>query len=321
MPKGLRKLVRSAKYFEESSQVFATELRRIEFGDVLLWTTLFPYQLRGLGLLGPDLPKSFLFFHNAPGWGHPFGEELWHKAFQSLPPSASRLHFGVFEPELFLEVERLLPLGEFRLERFPIPHDGAPPRQRAALGTVGILGHQRETKGLQRLRENVERITQMGFRVIVQDSQEAVMDEVTAGIDGALRFGYVDDLPALVSQCDALFLDYDTRMYRFSGSGIAWEAVASGVPLVVPAGTTMSRLVEGYGLGARFSAADPEDRFSALSRVKARFREFSENAMKAATAFRSRNGTARFVDSVIQGISQGDNNDPDAVRNAWWPPI
>jgi Glycosyltransferase len=210
---------------------------------------------------------------------------------------------GVFENELFLEFERLLPAGEFKLTKFPIPHDGVAPRRRTALATVGILGHQRHTKGLGRLQQNVDRIAQLGFRVIVQDSQETSVEELASGNPAVSRYGYIDELPSLINECDALLLDYDTEMYRRGGSGIAWEAIASGVPLIVPNGTTMSMLVENYQCGLKFAQNDPEAPFRALQKARESYDELAGNALQASEKFRSIHGTKKFVDFMLARIS------------------
>ena len=303
IPKGIGRYFRNNKDFDVSAKQFADELAQVEPAGALLFPTLFPYQLYGLCRSLKELPPVFLVMHNAPGWRGPFGEELWRKAFDASMPFARNLHLGVFENELFPEFERLLPAGALKLTRFPIPHDGMPPRRRTALSTVGILGHQRSTKGLERLQQNVDRITRLGFRVIVQNSQETPLEELASGNPAVSHYGYIDELPSLINECDALLLDYDTEMYRRGGSGIAWEAVACGVPLIVPDGTTMSMLVEHYRCGLKFGQDDAEAPFKALQEAKENYDELAGNVLQASEKFRSIHGTKKFVDFLLARIS------------------
>jgi hypothetical protein len=302
--KGIGRYFRYNKDLHAGEKQFADELAKIEPAGALFFPTLFPYQLQGLCRSPNNLPPTFLVMHNAPAWHNPAGEELWRKAFEASVPFARGLRFGVFENELFLEFERLLPAGEMTLTRFPIPHDGVTPRPRTELSIVGILGHQRSTKGLGRLQSNVERLTQLGFRVIVQDSHETSLQELSPGNPAVSRYGYIDELPSLINECDALLLDYDTEMYRRGGSGIAWEAIACGVPLIVPTGTTMSMLVEKYRCGLKFGQSDREGAFRALQKARENYVELAGNALLASKKFRSMHGTARFVDYLLAHINK-----------------
>lgn len=301
--KGILRFFKFNKDRTVDEKHLADELAGIESADALFFPTLFPYQLQGLCRSPKDLPPTFLVMHNEPGWRDPAGEELWRKAFEASVPFAQSLHFGVLENELFLEFERLLPTAEVRLAKFPIPHDGVTPRRRTALSTVGILGHQRHTKGLGRLQGNVNRLTQLGFRVIVQDSHEMPLDDLLPGNPAVSRHGYVAALPALINECDALLLDYDTEMYRRGGSGIAWEAIACGVPLIAPAGTTMSVLIDKYRCGIKFGQGDREGAFRALEKARENYGELAGNALRASENFRSLHGTARFVDYLLAQIN------------------
>ena len=302
MPGGLGRYFNRSKDFEQSAEQFAAELRAVEPAGCWLFPTLFPYQLYGLCRLPDPPPPTFLVIHNMPGWTHPFGEDLWRKAFRAGTAYASKLHPGVFEYNLFLDFERLLSASGPKLSLFPIPHDGMAPRPRSKLATVGILGHQRNTKGLERLQQNVETIVRLGFRVIVQDSQENLSDSLSVESPFVSLHGYVDDLPALINECDALFLDYDTEMYRGGGSGIAWEAIACGVPLVVPNGTTMSMLVENHHCGVKFAHNDPDDRFRALASARQNYAELARNAARASKDFGALHGTRKFVDFLLDRI-------------------
>ncbi len=302
IPRGIRRYFNRSKGFERSAAQFATELQGIEPATAWLLPTLFPYQLYGMCQLPGTLPPVFMVIHNMPGWNNPFGEELWCEALRAATPHAGKLHLGVFESNLIPDFERLLPASGPKLSRFPIPHDGLAPRPRTTLSTVGILGHQRNTKGLERLRQNVETIVKLGFRVIVQDSQENLEDIFKVQSPSVTLHGYVDELPRLITQCDALFLDYDTQMYRSGGSGIAWESIACGVPLVVPDGTTMSMLVEKYHCGVKFAQSDSDDRFRALAAARRDYPELARNAEQASKAFGEQHGTAKFVDFLLERI-------------------
>lgn len=285
--------------FDLAAHVFSTELQAIPPADISLFPTLFSYQLAVLGAHRSRLNRTYGALHVHPSFNNPAGSRLWKAALARSLPGMADIRLGVFEPELLLEYELLLPDERVRIHEFPIPHDGSGQGLlQSTLATVGILGHQRQTKGAGNLRHTAGELVSRGFDIIIQDS--AGRYSTTADANPKIKTrGYVPDMGALIRECGAVLLDYDPGMYRYSGSGIAWECIASGVPFLAPQGTTISRLVRTYGTGGVFCSAEPSSKFRLLETMRDGYSEYLRLAENARTIYQQRHGTARFVDYIL----------------------
>jgi len=289
--------------YELMTIVFLKELAEIEIPDVLLLPTLFSYQLEALGLMQKDYPAISGVVHNHPQWGRPTGDAAWARAFGAV--TNKKINIGMLEQELYLEYDNLNNKDAINFSILPLPHDGAVGmRPRNALRRIGILGHQRPAKGSDKLGATVAHLVSMGFEVVIQDAggrlkQNDENEQIKV-------FGYVDRIGDLITECDAILLDYDPNMYRFSGSGIGWETIASGVPLVAPRGTTTSKLMGKYNCGARFAASDPQSKYEALSFMRDNYADFAKRSQTARSRYHAENGVKRFVDSVFGMATDAD---------------
>ena len=238
--------------------------------------------------------------HNQPTYSNAHGDVFWKMALIRAGSKSSSFKLGVFEPELLLEYERILPSNELEIEVFPIPHDGADRAKRSdRLATVGLLGHQRVEKGLGNIFEVVKKCLALGLHVTLQDSSEKLQKLMPPNARVNV-FGYVESMGSLIAQCDVTLLDYSSDIYRFSGSGIAWESLASGVPVLAPKGTSMSRMLRAYDTGATFCAAEPNSKFKALEAMRLDYKSHAARAHAAQQSFREKNGIKRFADLVTK---------------------
>lgn len=285
-------------YFEQAALRFAAELKEVSLADIWLCPTLFAYQLFALSRIDA-VPAVFGVIQDAPDARLRQGRTLWRRALREAPAKSGRIELGVLEPELLLEYEQLLARGSQTIHQWPIPYDGVPAsRCRSELLTVGILGHQRDAKGLQAVGKLVNGLIRRGYRVILNDSSERLQVD-TRDSDRLRVLGHVPILGTLIQECDLVLLNYDPEVYRFSGSGIAWEALACGVPVLAPVGTTMSRLVRDYGAGATFCTHDPASMYEQLDAMRADYAKQARRAQQAAEAFKAAHGTAKLVDRVL----------------------
>ena len=289
--------------FEGLSRTFLLELRAIEAVDMSLLTSMFAYQLHAIADDGLEMGRIVGLIHNQPDFHNPDGATYWRQAFIKSRLKHAELRLGILEPELLLEYESLLPGNSLEIEEFPIPHDGS---DAGALGdqllTVGLLGHQRADKGLNRLSSVVSSSVKLGFNVTVQDSAGLLQAKV--GSSGAVRYAaYVEDFGALIRECNVTLLDYSAEVYRFSGSGIAWESIASGVPVIGPKGSTISRLLRRYDTGATFSPSDPMSKFKVLEDMRANYSSYLYKAALARQKYKEVNGTERFVNLITKGLA------------------
>lgn len=288
--------------FHGASAIFEGELSRIKPGALTVFPSIFAYQLYAIS--SPRLSMGAVIggLHNQPNYNNPNGDVFWKMALIRAGSKSSSLKLGVFESELLLEYERILPSNALEIAVFPIPYDGADPAKRSdRLEMVGLLGHQRVEKGLGNIFDVVNKCLALGLHVTLQDSSEKLQKLMTPNARVNI-FGYVESMGSLIAQCDVTLLDYSSEIYRFSGSGIAWESLASGVPVLAPKGTSMSSMLRAYDTGATFCAADPNFKFKALEAMRLDYKSHAARAHAAQQRFKEKNGIKRFVDLVTKGL-------------------
>jgi glycosyltransferase involved in cell wall biosynthesis len=133
----------------------------------------------------------------------------------------------------------------------------------------GYFGEAREEKGFQILPGIIEGLlsrygsARVRFLLQVSASPQNDTEKVrsarlqleklaeTHKASGAVllfdNFGDMDGYYTAIANCDAMLMPYDPRSYRIRGSGVALEALALGVPIIVALGTDMAETFEGPG--------------------------------------------------------------------------
>ena len=132
---------------------------------------------------------------------------------------------------------------------------------------VGYLGEARLEKGFQKLPFVVEYLLsdaavakRLRFRIQVSMAPQNQLPEAIAAkqslIQLAKRFPAIelmeylsdDEYVKALSSLDLLLLPYDLSQYTIRGSGVATEAIAANVPMVVARGLDLAKTFEGMGV-------------------------------------------------------------------------
>jgi hypothetical protein len=275
----------------------ASEINKIDGGDITIFPTLFPCQAKALDKITSGLGYVFCILHNHPNWNNNHGEVFWREGFQALSRYAGRMKVGVLEPELVLEYEGLLETDLFSISKFPIPHDG---KQELQINkenfTVGILGLQRDTKGLGQMSTLLSALKNERFHVLLHDSSGKI--KINGPDDYIKIYGYVEDMTELIVKCDVVVLNYDPKNYRFSGSGIFWEALASAVPVLAPFGTTMSKMIREHESGLCFLPHNTSSIVAKLKVIRNNIETYRLHAKRAQQIYQASNSTVKLVDLI-----------------------
>ena len=212
-------------------------------------------------------------------------------------------------------------LLHYPVHTLPLPYRAvAPLRNRAGARpiVVAILGFQRAEKGYDRMPEIVTQLlrsipeirvliqnpdplglqeTQQSLREIAANSDRVILEEVPA--DGARWI-------QLLGMSDLVLCPHRTSFYM-SFSSVVAEALANGIPVVVPAGTPLEAQLEACGRpGAAFARFDPASIAETTKQVLAEFDRFATAAHQAAVRWPETNGPARFVDRTISLIANAE---------------
>lgn len=178
--------------------------------------------------------------------------------------------------------------------------------------TIGFLGHQRPEKGFQFIPDIIEYLQSRSLpvKVLVHNSGPAD-DDVSERLRllskaNSPMVEFVEsagdhlEWQGLLDRCDLMVLPYEPNRYRNSGSGLATEAVGSGIPMVVPAGTTMEQLAIRYqGGSVSFANWSAQEVGRAIEAAIADFDVLAERARTGAEEWLSVNGAGHFVDQLM----------------------
>jgi glycosyltransferase involved in cell wall biosynthesis len=109
----------------------------------------------------------------------------------------------------------------------------------------------------------------------------------------------------LLAESDVLLLPYGRLPYRQRGSGILAEAVAAGIPVVVPDGTWAAEQVEqGKAAGVVYAGDGPEPIAAALGRCAEEIEPLRARARACAAAWMRTCSIQAFLDWMEGEVSR-----------------
>ena len=283
------------RIFLDGALMLAEDLGLADAADRWVWPSMFAPQLHACALLKTRAKISGCM-HMEPTFMASHGRMWWRYAFAKARTADLRLNVGVTVAELATEYSALK--GGEALPAWPVAHDGAPiGRAKTELRRIGFFGHQRTEKGSGVLASVIARLLREGFEVVLQDSG----DRARIGeIPGAIRLGYVPSLVDEIVKCDLVVLPYDPAAYKLKGSGVAWEAIASGIPVTGPAATPIGALVEGTGAGTVFGASTPDAVCQSILQARSDYPRIADAAFKASRSWLASQGMKRFVTAMLE---------------------
>lgn len=295
-PKSFDDIAGELIHFLHLSEQVADDLAQLLPADAWVWPSLFAHQLHACAIDGfgglisgcLHVPADFM----APEYGHGW----WRYAHLSSSERKLRLNLGSIEQDVIDNYRGIFPEGVLKL--FPVYLDGMPssPTSGEPL-TIGFFGHQREEKGGSLLLELVQQLKGR-FRVLVHDSQGQLPESLHNDPQVEVH-GYVDDLSRLISRCDMAVLPYDPEQYKSKGSGILWEAVGSGVPVVAPAKCTPGRFVLSHNAGTVFEEFTVQGIVQAIDQLSADHARHKASSLTLAAEWKTRHGIDAFMKTFV----------------------
>jgi glycosyltransferase involved in cell wall biosynthesis len=224
----------------------------------------------------------------------------------------TRLHLFTFEAMSSQLYSYLL---KTPVQVLPLPHVATGPladRAKRRPLTIAVLGHQRPEKGFALVPEIAERLLaqrpdirmlvhngapdnmvpqQQALRALALTHKQLELDERVAG---------PELWQALLQRSDIILCPYPVWNFAAAYSAVAAEAVAAGIPLVVPAGTTLSVLLGQYGGGGTtFAQHEPGSIVAAVIQAVERFDELLEMATRASKEWHKTMGAQKMVEGLL----------------------
>lgn len=225
---------------------------------------------------------------------------------------ATRRHFVTFEPTTSAAASILL---KQPFTTLPLPYKAvAPLRNRAGARPVviGILGHHREERGYSILPELAAALlrTRADIRLLIQNVEPAGPPDIgialsdLAASDGRVRR---ETRPAgralwaeLLETSDLVLCPYRPELYAASFSSVAAEALANGIPIVVPARTTLETLLRDCGqAGTVFEHFDVASITAATHQALDSFDRIATLAFQAGQEWPQTRGPERMVEQLL----------------------
>jgi glycosyltransferase involved in cell wall biosynthesis len=110
-----------------------------------------------------------------------------------------------------------------------------------------------------------------------------------------------DDYRLLLASADLMLLPYDAGVYAGKSSGILWECLSLGIPVLVPRGTWLER--EAVLWNGGYAAYDPggtEAIVSAFGDMAQRLPELTAVSASASKVFRAQNGAEALLRQIVE---------------------
>lgn len=267
------------------------DLSMIPDDGVWVWPTLVPHHFWAAAL-EPRRPRQLggIWYH--PRYNSQLGAYAWSQAVKLTVRGGLPITLGAFNQEL-CEIYPTFGPG-LRIELLPLPHDGAiNDRPISVLRRIGFFGSQRAERGISLLNGLLPKLMQMGYEVTVQDSTATIRQDNS---NPALTvLGVVDDFAAELLRCDLIVWPSRWQDYQMRCSGVVSEAIASGVPVVVPSGCTPGMLVERWNCGTFFHDFTVNAVVEAVQEADSDFPALGLRARAASKAWPEVNGTPRLA--------------------------
>ncbi|OGA15136.1 MAG: hypothetical protein A3H32_01745 [Betaproteobacteria bacterium RIFCSPLOWO2_02_FULL_63_19] len=280
--------------FLDGAATLADDLARVGQSHIWIWPSLTASHLYACANVAPNVGISACI-HEEPTHILPNGRMWWRYAFIRAARADLRLNLGTPSKRLSEEYSGLS--GQIRINRFPVPHNGAPcETMKTALRRIGFFGAQRFEKGAEVLPTLIPRLLRDGYEVVLHDSGSMVRAEAMPGLT---VLGYIPALADEIAKCDLVVMPYDAKRYRIRASGILWECIASGVPAIVPDETDIGGQVRRAGAGTTFRSFSAVEIYRSIVEARRNFGEFASAAFEQSRRWPEAEGSCRFVAAML----------------------
>lgn len=287
-------------YWQAHAAVTCDDLATLAPTDVAFWPSLSPSHFLAM-VRAPHGTRIIGGLDGQINWMSPLGAELLSSGREMTRRLAARLELGTYD-RFVADAYRPI-LAGLAIRRLPVPYDGQYTPPAGKIGRVGFFGYQRSERGYALLPEIVDALVGRGLALTIQDSGENIT--TTQARPDVLTLGFVDDLPAVIATCDLIAWPSNPRNYGARTSGIVWEAIASGRPLVVPSGCLPTRIAFHAGAATFFHQHTARSVLRGIDEAIVNYADLARRADSQARHWRVTEGTARLAQALTAGKLPG----------------
>jgi glycosyltransferase involved in cell wall biosynthesis len=171
----------------------------------------------------------------------------------------------------------------------------------------GFLGDGRLEKGLHHfvgaiLDQKAENVPNAEFFIHISNQQGRNAYYILKNVPNCTvlckQFTSVEYWDSAKS-CDAIVLPYDPKYYHIRGSGILFEAMGLGKPVIVTAGSCLDWLVAKHGGAGMRCDFTPESLLDAVRFLATNFADFKQIAETAGKHVRQKHNPKAFLDALL----------------------
>jgi hypothetical protein len=287
-------------YWLSLSRATEEDLMGLEQADLAFWPSLNAVQILALarapsgrrivGGLDGNI-DGFL-----PGQNR-WGPEMIARSSRLLAGLADRVVIGAYDRRMAEVYGPLLP--DLEIVRLPVPYDcDLQARRGKTVSRVGFFGFQRAERGARILPALCQEMLGRGKRVTVHDSSGSM--RVNATVPNLKTLGFVTDITPHIAECDLVIWPSDPANYVTKTSGIVWNAIAAGVPLVLPSLCLPARIAHECGAAVFYGQNAAPSILEAFARAEENFPALAERASQQAAAWRSTEGIDRLAAAIVE---------------------
>lgn len=285
-----------AKQIEQGTQEIVTAMNEGPRYDAAIFPTAWPYQVA----IAPHLtnrPRHMTFlFHFAV-------DQIVDKPAMFSPKLRSMLHNpGESGIRCVTTTESLAAAMReygFPVESIPMPcyTMDSPTLKTSPIRKIGFFGHQRESKDGGFLLPTISTLLEAGYEVLLQNSSPTTPLNHD-NLEKIERYVDPEELSRLIATCDVVVSTNKAEEHIMPLSGIILESLAKAVPVVVPDGTHMARLVYRFSAGATYAERTPISILTSIKHLETYYDAAAGCAMVAARWLSKNHGFNNYADGL-----------------------
>ncbi|HEX4229737.1 MAG TPA: glycosyltransferase [Bryobacteraceae bacterium] len=208
-------------------------------------------------------------------------------------------------------------LMEYPVVTLPLPHRAITDchsRVGKRIKTVAVIGQQGWNKGYQHVPQFATQLLAQrnDVRLLIHNNipnnmaRDHGLIRALAAADTRItvneQFADAELWSYLLNESDLLVCPYHAKTYSTSYSAVASEAMANAIPLIAPADSTLSDVLEEFNTpGATFSEFTSQSVLEAILKVLDDFDNAAERATLAARQWEATKGAGNLVDVFLGG--------------------